>query len=313
MTIAAAALCVLAALPSSADAQGENVVLTEKQIEYFVKAGKALESGEQDQAIEYYNLAIKQGEANVLYAALGRALYRKGRCAEADVAYEKALSAPTVAEPPPASVREKIEEYRIGLRVECPGMLAIKCSPTDMKVRVSGGARRSCEDFPIELKPDFYRIEGSAGGEIVESEVKIVGMETATVELTIDVKAEVVGPVITQPVDDSPLGLIGIVTAGVGGALLATAVVFDVAVLGPAVDDLEKAADARASDEQGKYDDASSAQTTTLVLYVGGGVLAAAGVVMWLLAPDSPPEDASTGLQPWFGPDGGGVTFGTTW
>jgi hypothetical protein len=314
LLIAALALGALAALPSSAVAQ-ENVVLTDKQVEYFVKAGKALESGEQDQAVEYYKLALKAGEANVLYAALGRALYRKGRCAEADEAYQKALTAPTVAEPPPASVREKIEEYRIGLRVECPGTLQIKCEPADMKVRVSGGARRACSEFPIELKADFYRIEGSAGGEIVESEVKIVGMETATVELKIDVKAEPVGPVggTTPPPDDSSLGLVGLVTAGIGGALLATAVVYDLAVLGPAVDDLETAAGARSADEQAKFDDASSAQTTTLILYIGGGVLATAGVLMWvLMAPDEAPEQTG-GLQPWLGPDGAGVTYGTRW
>lgn len=311
--IATLAVVLIAALGSSAVAQ-EHVELTEKQVEYFVKAGKALESGEHDQAVEYYKLALKQGEANVLYAALGRALYRKGRCMEADQAYEKALAAPTVAEPPPASVREKIEEYRIGLRVECPGMLAVTCTPADMKVRVSGGARRACSDFPIELKPDFYRLEGSAGGQIVESEVKIVGMETATVELTIDVKEKVAdpGPVVT-PSEPSSLGTVGLVTAGIGGALLATAVVYDLAVLGPAVDDLEKAADARAADEQQKFDDADSAQTTTLILYAGGGVLTLAGLAMWVLFAPEEPVEAATGLQPWMGLDGPGVTYGTRW
>ncbi len=319
--VTTAALVVLA--PSLAAAQDDAppmVELSPKQIEYFQKATSLLNDDQHDTAIEYYKLALKDGEANVLYASLGRAYFKKGDCQSADDNYIKALSAPTVSQPPPDAVRQKIEEYRIGLRVECSGKLEVVCAPQDMEIRIAEGARRSCSEFPVDLPAGDYKVTAFAGGLSQDKDIKITGLETTSIEFSIDVPLDNGGG--GKPVtggEPSVLGTVGWVTAGAGIAVVLSAVVMDVTVLSAAVDDFEQAAENRAPNEDQLFDDASSLQTIVLATYVAGGALALTGVVMALLAPSSEqapaaaPKAGETSVQPWLGPDGAGVQFLIPW
>lgn len=320
------AAMTVAALWSGLDARPaqaqETVELNKKQIEYFQKAGDFLKEDDFDRAIEYYQLALKQGEVNVLYAALGRAYFRKGECKNADDAYVKALSAPAVAQPTAQDVRQKVEEYRIGLKVDCKGTLELVCEPGDIEVRIGDGARRPCADFPIELAPDTYKLIAFSGGKSIDQEVKIVGLETTSVKLSIQPDAPVgpVGPVSTGEIDGT-WATASYVTVGLGAAVLLTAVVLDATVLATAVDDFKAAADARSAEQDALLDDAEGLQTVVLASYLAGGALAITGVVLYLIAPDemvdpavnpeAPPAGAR--LQPWFGQDGAGVQLQLPW
>ncbi len=302
---------------SSAMSQEEKTVeLSEAQVGYFVKAGEALKSEDFTTAVEYYQLAIKAGEANILYASLGRAQFRLGDCKAADESYVKALSAPAVPDPPPATIRAKIEEYRIGLRVECPGRLEIACEPSDMEIRIGDGARRPCSDFPVDLKPDTYKLLAFAYGVSTDREVKITGMETTSLTLNIDNPKGSDGSGGAKQGESSGMETVGLISMGVGVAVLGTAALLDATTLATAVDDLEVASSQEPInvDKADKaLEDAEGLQTVVLGTYVAGAVIALTGVVLYLVAPEEQAPEAGSGLQGWIGPDGAGVQYSLPW
>lgn len=307
--------------PALAQEPPPETSLNERQIGFFQKANAALSDDEVPRAIEFYKLALKEGENNVLLAALGRAHFRGGDCAEADAAYVRALEAPVVVQegvPSPEDVRVKIEEYRIGLRVDCSGQLALACEPGDIEVRIGDGARRPCADFPIKLEPGAYNVTAFQAGRSQDHEVRITGMETTTLNLKFEA-SEVVAAAPTPEVEQggAPWGAVGWVTAGVGGAVLLTAVLLDATALNTAIGDFKDAADARSPDEDALFDDAQRLQRVVLGAYVAGVTLTAAGVVVALVAggdaeaPEAPAEGAR--VDPWVSPDGAGMLFSMPW
>ncbi|MBN1944124.1 MAG: hypothetical protein JW797_00555 [Bradymonadales bacterium] len=86
--------------------------------------------------------------------------------------------------------------------------------------------------------------------------------------------------------------LIGIITAGVGGAVLIGAVVHDIVSQGT-IDDYEAAAAAGdAAQYNSLRDDLSSAKTVSIILYAAGAATTAAGLVVWLTAGGTSPAES---------------------
>ena len=311
------AALALAQVPSPAAAQegGQTTELSPKQVEYFIKASEAMEKEDFPTAVEYYQLAIKQGEANILYASLGRALFRKGECKEADASYVKALTAPAVPDPPRSQVNQKIDEYRIGLRVDCQGTLEVACEPEDIQIRIGDGARRPCSDFPIDLQPGTYPLVAFAYGRSIDREVQITGMETSSLELKIENPKGEGGGGGGKKGDSGALSTVSMITIGLGAAVLGTAAVLDLTALGSAVDDLEAAAGT--PDEQARFDEASSLQGVVLGMYIAGAALAVTGAVLYFVSPEEPApavgSSAAPRLEGWFGPGSAGIQYRAPW
>jgi len=311
--VALALPLLLTALPTEVSAQeGEAAFMTAKQVEYYRKGLQAYKDEDFDRAIEYYELALKEGEWNILYLGAGRAYSRKGRCKEADARFAKALEARPVPSPPPADIKSKIDEYRIDLRLQCPGALIVTCTPPDTEIRVGSSARRPCAEFPIEVPPGEVTVTAFAHGQIVDKAVTVKGLEETTVSF--DIKPGAAVPDVTPPkkVEEppgNPLHLWGAIVGGTGVAVLVGGAVGDLAVLGPKIEDLKTAADTRSADEQTLFDDASSLQTVLLATYATGAVLTITGAVLFFW-PDSPAEQPATSrLSPWLSPEGGGMSW----
>ena len=304
---------------SSAEAQGDEA-LTAKQIEYYKKGLEAYKDEDFDRAIEYYELALAEGEWNILHLGIGRALSRKGRCAAADARFVKALEARAVPSPPAAAIKAKIDEYRIDLRLQCDGTLVVECKPADLEIRVGSSARRPCSAFPIEVPPGDLTLTAYAYDVSEEKTIRVKGLEETRVSFSIDKpKGWKEGQVSTPPEDKKPpavekgsgLALYGYIVGGVGVAVLGGALVTDVVLLGDKIDELESAASTRASNEQTLFDEASGLQSLSLGLYVGGAVLSAAGValILWPSETESAPEAKSAGLAPWLSPTSAGLRW----
>lgn len=305
----------------------EEQTLNAKQVEYYNKGLEAHKTGDFERSVEYYELAIKEGTAwNILLLGIGRAYSKQGDCAKADAYFVKALAAKPVAQPSAEVIKAKIDEYRIDLRLSCKGTLEVACKPADMQVRVNQNARRACSEFPVELPAGEYTVSGAAYGAFVEKKIKVVGLESVKVELALDKPAEPAGGAKLEPEpphDPHPSALKtwGWITTGVGAAVLTGALLTDATVLSAKVDDFKKAADARASDEDTLYDEASSLQSTVLIGYVAGAAVTTVGVGLLVAAMfgenqgASPDGEAVTlgAVGAWLGDGGGGLSLAAQW
>lgn len=312
-----AALAFVFLLPDTAWAQAGGENMTDKQVEYYKKGLQAYKDDDFDRAIEYYELALKEGDWNILYLGIGRALSRKGRCMDADTYFAKALDARPVPSPPPAEIKAKIDEYRIDLRLQCPGTLIVTCVPPEAEVRVGSGARRPCSEFPIEVPPGEVTVTAFAYGQIVDKKVTVKGLEEVSVQFELEDDGKGAGtpgpaPPKTTPPSMSSTKVWGLATGGVGIAVLLGSAITDGTVLAGQIDDLKAAAASRSADEQSLYDDASSLQTILLATYATGTVLTAVGAVLFFWPEHAAAEaPAASGLSPWLSPDTAGVQWGT--
>jgi hypothetical protein len=133
------------------------------------------------------------------------------------------------------------------------------------------------------------------------------------------------GKATDEPQGMTTLRLVGIGTAGVGGALLIGGVITGVLGKGK-LDDLKAGCinNQCARDKKSEADSVESLQTTTNVLLVAGGVLAAAGITMIVVGKQESPGASSSGspgsssrprlarppsfaLSPSIGPGGAGL------
>lgn len=114
------------------------------------------------------------------------------------------------------------------------------------------------------------------------------------------------------PPDESPSNparTMSFVAAGAGAAVLAFAIVADVALLGAAVEDFEAA---RAAGDEGALDAQSRAETWRALAITGyalGAAAIATGAVLFILSGDADAErDPSPRARAWLAPDAAGVT-----
>ena len=325
----ALALGVLAVIGPAevATAQSRVVEPTETQIDYYNRANKAYQAEDYDKAITLFELALDEGEINILYLNLGRALFKLGRCDEADAMYAKAIKAPTMVSPSAAEIKAKIDEYRRDMGRECPGTLVVKCEPSTLVLTIDDGDARLCDGAPITLPAGSYKIKGAMSGKPgVKPAVDVVTvspMKTTTALLTVD--ASTAGP----PPDPDPKpkasgSILPWITVGVGGTILATSLVLDATVVKSDVDDFKAAAARGDANATTLRDDAQSSQN----LVIGGvilGSLVTAGGLVWVLldrpSDASPPpsglrmgdEPHAPVVQGWVGEESGGVQLELSW
>ena len=251
--------------------------------------------------VEYEAAKSLAPNANAPYRYAAQALVSLGRYPEAVESLEAYLRKnPSVSDA--AEVREKIAKLKADF---FPARLRVDVDAPNAVVRVDGEPKGA--PGALEVAPGKHRVEVRAPGRAsAAQDVVLVGDRDASLSFTLKIE-ETAQPVASPPATRTraPWQTLGWVGVGVGGATLAAAVILDVAVLGPKVDDYTAAAARGDVGARGLRDSASALQTATLVTYVAGGVIAAGGAALVLFAPKESPRGAS--IVPAVGPGHAGL------
>ena len=255
--------------------------------------------------VEYEAAKSLAPNANAPYRYAAQALVSLGRYPEAVESLEAYLRKnPSVSDA--AEVREKIAKLKADF---FPARLRVDVDAPNAVVRVDGEPKGA--PGALEVAPGKHRVEVRAPGRAsAAQDVVLVGDRDASLSFTLKVEEtaqQVASPVASPPATRTraPWQTLGWVGVGVGGATLAAAVILDVAVLGPKVDDYTAAAARGDVGARGLRDSASALQTATLVTYVAGGAIAAGGAALVLFAPKESPRGAS--IVPAVGPGHAGL------
>jgi len=298
----------LVGLAAPASAQGDIVTPSEAQIALYSEGAQAFQAEDYPKAIRLFKASLDLGELNITHLNLGRAYFKGGDCARAAEHYTLAESAPKLAEPTPAQVQSKIDEYR-GDLAQCAGTLLVTCTPGTVQVEIDGDSPMACDGKPISLKPGKHAVVGVLEGKTELKRVEIIAMQETTLALKIDVAAPVVDPNPKASGSDS-LALAGWITLGTGGAIILGAVLYDTLVLVPDLNTYDEL-NARKmlnpmelTDRSTLKSDLESGQVLVRAMLGIGIASAATGLVLVLLSgPDETPaaSPATSGLPFQFG------------
>lgn len=181
--VAAVCVCLITS-PSQAEAQGGRVVEpSDAQIKLYKEGAEAFKAGDYAKSIDLFKASLHLGELNITYLNLGRAHFKLGQCDEALEAYRKAASSPQIAQPTPAQVQAKLEEYEADLDASCPATLIVECRSPSMKLYVGDEGPMACDANPMSLAPGQYVVRGEDGATIYEEQVMLSAMQKATLKL----------------------------------------------------------------------------------------------------------------------------------
>jgi Tfp pilus assembly protein PilF len=104
---------------------------SEHQLTLNDDAVRAIIKGDYAGAVALLEEARSLGELNVTYLNLGRAYQKLEQCQKARDAFERALEAPPVKQPPPAFIKKKVAEYSAELDEECPEVETVEAKETE--------------------------------------------------------------------------------------------------------------------------------------------------------------------------------------
>lgn len=275
----------------------ETSTATRAQRKLIAQGLDAHAAGKFDEAATHFRASNDQGELNIVWLNLGRALQKAGDCDGARAAFQRALTAPAVPKPPRALVAETAEKYSAELLAACPGTLRVDCAQPDIKLDVDG-RELACGES-ISLPPGTYRVNARRGGESQSESVEVAAFETAGASIAF------ASPVSVEPdprTDDagSNLGLYAWVATGVSASLFATGAVVAV----QRSDTIHQANTTPDESEYRSLRDDYDSQSTLMWTAFGLGLAAgtAAGFLFFLDANDEP---SAVGWH--FGPTSVGV------
>jgi len=194
------ALCALSAQPTPALAQDAaappppTVALTPGQLDLINEGARASNAGDYQAAISALRSALELGEVNVTLLNLGRALQKTERCREARAMYDRALAAPRVASPDPATIQATIDKFVAELRRDCTGDVDLVCpsQATSVTLMDPGGTAigpLTCAQKLPPLKPGTYTLQAKLGDAHQSLQLEVVGAETVRVELSLKATA----------------------------------------------------------------------------------------------------------------------------
>jgi hypothetical protein len=189
-----AVVCLAMAWPVSGAAQGKRERrvklsgLQQKLLQEALQEGSRADRSPDFRAVELnLQAALQQGEVDLLYAGLGRALFNQRRCAEAEVAYQKALTSPNSTLMTREDLQVQIEVDRVAMIKECKGTISIECSPGSLEVSV--GEQRVICGGSVEVAPGAWPVRWKLGMLQGEQTVQVVGMKTSPVRLEVSREA----------------------------------------------------------------------------------------------------------------------------
>lgn len=225
---------------------GAQTVPSARQIELNNQGLDAQDDGNHGLAAQRFREALAEGELNLIYLNLGRALQKSGDCMGADDAYRAALTAPQIEEPAPALIERTIQDFRTEMNRECPGAVVVLCDADRVEVEV-GGREWTCNK-PLSVIPGTVKVTAGTNGKLQSRDLRVVALEGSSWTVEGDVPTP---PSAAENRDvDAPnarasaaIGLFG-----AGGALMFTGVVFTVLTVQANDDIVSLAAD---GDEDG--------------------------------------------------------------
>jgi tetratricopeptide (TPR) repeat protein len=284
------------------DSTARVVEPTPAQMGLYEEASVAFAQGRYDDAIASLTRALEEGKVNILYVNLGRALFRKGRCLEAKEAYDHAQDSPYVAEPTREQVQEKILAFRAELEDRCPGEIMAACTPDALRVSIDNEPVRPCAEGPFAAAPGSHLVSAYYQGRKVVKEVTIHAMKRTGVVLDLSL-----APTFDRA---EPWEAAGLLTAGIGAALLGGSAIADAILVRPAIGDF----DADRTDAAARAD-AEDLQSLVLGSYIAGGLMTATGLMIYLLAPESNVREATSTARVgvWLQTETAGVSWGARW
>lgn len=320
--VAAILAGVIASTPLLATAQdvgpeAEKVEATEAQQSYNDRGVIMTQDGKYREAIAAFRSSLSLGELNVTYLNLGRAYFRLERCLEAREAYDAVKKAPKVEVPTPEEVEQILSRFEKDYSEKCSATVAITCDGEPM-VSVDDQPARACSDvsgWPVT--PGTHEVVATYGDAAVTEEVTVDPRAVASVSFAEPepepepVEEPIAAQPAPEPVDASTPAYVWL-TLGTGVALIGSAVVWDLAVTGPKVDELDdkfdstNAGDIDEADEL--RDEIETDQMITLILGGAGLAVTVTGALLWLFTGGD--ETAESGVSAWVGEDGAGVVFG---
>jgi tetratricopeptide (TPR) repeat protein len=272
------------------DAQSQEVTTASRTQRALLQEGlDAHSAGDFATAVARFKEANAEGELNITWLNLGRALQKAGDCQGASEAFEKALTAPAVPRPDAAVVAEAAGGFRDELNKTCPGTLYIVCVQPDLEVVVDGTSAEC--GVRMEMSPGVHQIvvRRNSESKVVDAEVR--AFETVT--MTLGFAGSVVISEGTPPEEAESSGLetAAWVSVGAAGAFTLASVIVAAQRSGT-VDDAEE------TENRGVYDrlrDDYDSQSTLLVATAGLAVVSGA-VAGYLLFLDSQEEPGGVGI-----------------
>ncbi len=164
------------------DAQQAPIAPTQAQLDLNARSVKAASEGDLDGAVTLLEASLKLGQLNITELNLGRTLQRAGRCAEADKAYQRALTAPVAAieRPTPTEIAELVQKWRAELRDTCPGTLRLTCPQADVRVSIDDGPSKACTTDDITLPQGKHTLTFEAWSWRRQDTIQVLPMETVT-------------------------------------------------------------------------------------------------------------------------------------
>lgn len=264
----------------------------------------AFANGDMKEALAEYETAKRLAPlANAPYYHAAQVLQRLGRWREAVENLETYLERdPTVSDA--NEVKARIASIR---REHLPGRVRVEANVTNAEVFVDG--ENKGHPGVLELAPGTHRLEVRAPAHQRQSkDVEVEGDTSLVVSFVLSplppASPDASPPAVARAPAHLPWRTVGWITAGVGAASIATSVVVDAGVLGPAIADYRAAADRQDTAARGLLQEVDGLRTGVLVGYVAGAALLVGGVVMALIAPAS--RSSSLALSRW---DGGVIRF----
>jgi hypothetical protein len=309
-----AAIC----LASTTALAEETVVPTDSQQDYNDKGVVLMQQGDYAGAVASFRASLSLGNLNVTQLNLGRAYFRQNLCLDARNAYEAVDDAPKVNAPTPAEIATLLERFENEYAETCSARLAFECQGNP-NIVVGRTEPRACEalsdGWPVMAGPVKARVM-YPGADAFEIEVEATSGTVVSVPVGPPTDEDVVAaaPVVTDTApgasvaasDDggSSLATYGWVTLGIGGALVAGALVYDQVVTGAAVDELEGLDNSEIDRADELRSDIEGHQTNSIVLLGVGSAAVITGVVLLLL-----PDGDDAGPTAWISTNSAGVVY----
>ncbi len=304
-------------VPTAAFAQ--TVTPSETQLRYNNDGVLRMQANDYEGAVARFQSSLAVGELNITYLNLGRSYFRLGRCLEAKEALDAVETAPKVASPSPAEISAALGNFRKDYEELCTATVVFNCSEPS-QVGIGKSKPRLCEgklEWPVSAgthEAIRYDVDVTKSVTVGSGESTTVELERPAVVVEKDPeddKGDGGGTTAPPPEleeSTSTKDIFGYFALGSAGVLLGTALVVDLAVVGPSLDRTNEATGAA---RQSAEEDLESQQNLNKIVIASGAGLAIVGATL-LLWPDE--EDPNS---VWFTPtaseDGVGAAAGFRW
>lgn len=245
-------------------------------------------------ATTFLEAALRARDAQDAYLYLAEALLGQQQCQPAALALEQAPQALPSSQLSPVEFARRRQDLQQLLADTCGQQVLITCQPDQLTLRIDGGTPRVCSPAPIFLKAGEHSIKATRyrgpdqEPRVLTQVVQVQPGQLNQVQMDLSDEDEI-----------SPLTLWGAGGLGAGALMLGSALLVDVALLQPALDEYQRDnlryRDAAAL--RNSRDRVEALQVTNQVLLIGGGLLLTTGgaLLAWdlLLGEEEPPGDSA--------------------